>query len=330
MDVKLLIDGIMRQTTVLIAQLSTGAGIRAPLSHVADQVFLDLASEIEAQGVTRKVAADMFGLALRSYQKKVQRLTESASVRDRTLWEAVLDFLTANGSVPRERLFERFRADAAEDVAAVLNDLVAEGIIYTTGRGQSTVYGLSTEADRQRVLQSDREESLDAMIWITLYRKASTLRALSSSLVLEPARVEAAIARLRADGRVRETEGVLSAETFLVPVGSTKGWEAAVFDHFSAASRAIAAKVRRGKLRSAADDEVGGATLTFEVRGGHPFEQEVRRLLSKVRADVNDLWSRVDRYNETCPIPEDEQVRVTFYFGQMVEEGEVNRPEEER
>jgi hypothetical protein len=70
MDVKLLIDAIVRQTTVLIAQLSTSAGLRAPLAHVADQVFLDLAAEIEAQGVARKVAADMFGLALRSIKKR--------------------------------------------------------------------------------------------------------------------------------------------------------------------------------------------------------------------------------------------------------------------
>ena len=35
MDVKLLIDAIVRQTTVLIAQLSTRAGIRAPLAHGA-------------------------------------------------------------------------------------------------------------------------------------------------------------------------------------------------------------------------------------------------------------------------------------------------------
>ena len=111
MRIQLLIDGVVRQTTVLIAQLSTSAGIRAPLSHIADQVFLDLAAEIEAQGVTRKVAADMFGLALRSYQKKVQRLTESATVRDRTLWEAVLDFLPEQGGVTRERLLERFRGD---------------------------------------------------------------------------------------------------------------------------------------------------------------------------------------------------------------------------
>ena len=35
-------DALVRQTTVLIAQLSTTAGIRAPLAHVADQVFVEL------------------------------------------------------------------------------------------------------------------------------------------------------------------------------------------------------------------------------------------------------------------------------------------------
>jgi len=48
-----LIDAIVQQTTVLIAQLSTAAGLRSPLAHVADQVFLSLAQEIERQGVSR-------------------------------------------------------------------------------------------------------------------------------------------------------------------------------------------------------------------------------------------------------------------------------------
>ena len=93
MHTRLLIDAIVRQTTVLLAQLSTASGTRAPLAHVAGEVFLSLAREIEAQGVGRKVAADMFGLALRTYQKKVQRLAESATEVESTLWEAVLDFI---------------------------------------------------------------------------------------------------------------------------------------------------------------------------------------------------------------------------------------------
>jgi len=109
MDAKLLVDNIVRQTMVFIAELSTAAGVRAPLAHIADQVFLSLAQEIERQGVGRKVAADMFGMALRSYQIKVQRLAESATVRNHTLWEAVLDFIDREGcagdpdaSAPRE------------------------------------------------------------------------------------------------------------------------------------------------------------------------------------------------------------------------------------
>ena len=52
MQSKLLVDAIVQQTTVLIAQLSTAAGIRAPLAHIADQVFLELSREIERQGVS--------------------------------------------------------------------------------------------------------------------------------------------------------------------------------------------------------------------------------------------------------------------------------------
>ena len=61
-----LISSIVRQTTVLIARLSTTDGERSPLSQVADQVFVGLVSELERQGVGKKVAADLFGLALRS------------------------------------------------------------------------------------------------------------------------------------------------------------------------------------------------------------------------------------------------------------------------
>jgi hypothetical protein len=42
-ETRLLVDAIVQQTTVLIAQRSTRAGLRAPLAHIADQVFLELA-----------------------------------------------------------------------------------------------------------------------------------------------------------------------------------------------------------------------------------------------------------------------------------------------
>lgn len=324
MDVKLLIDAIVRQTTVLIAQLSTSAGIRAPLSHIADQVFLDLANEIEAQGVTRKVAADMFGLALRSYQKKVQRLTESVTVRDRTLWEAMLDLLSEQGSVTRERLFERFSDDSPEDVGAVLSDLVAQGFVYVTGRGATSVYGLASASDRNHVLAGASTETAESLVWLTLYRQAMSRRELLATLPLGAEQVERALAALEREGRIREAQGKLRADTFVVPVGAEKGWEVAVFDHFAAVARAIAAKLRRGPPQSVADDVVGGATLTFELSIEHPLREEVRGLLRRVRADVNELWARVGAHNEAHPIEEGARERVTFYFGQNAEEDEAD------
>src|SRR5690606_28044685 len=104
MDTVRLIDAVVRHTTAFIAQLSTSAGLRAPLAHIADQVFLELSREIEAQGVSRKVVASMFGMALRGYQRKVQRLEESASSKGKTLWEAVVEHLHHHGPTMRSQL----------------------------------------------------------------------------------------------------------------------------------------------------------------------------------------------------------------------------------
>jgi hypothetical protein len=327
MDVKLLIDAIVRQTTVLIAQLSTSAGIRAPLSHIADQVFVELAAEIEAQGVRRKVAADMFGMALRSYQKKVQRLTESATLRDRTLWEAVLDFLTLQGSVTRERLFAHFRHDPAEDVGAVLSDLMGQGIVYSTGRGPGTVYGLSSEDDRRRVLTSTRAESARVFVWLSLYRQPMARRELHASLALDAGQVDGALDELIREGRVRDERSKFRADTFVIPIGAARGWEVAVFDHFSAVARAIGAKVRAPAPQSATGDVIGGATLTFEVTSEHPLRDEVRGLLQRVRRDVNELWAKVGAYNDDNPAAPGERELVTFYFGQNVEDRELDEGE---
>src|SRR5512140_3413807 len=120
MTLDLLIQAIVRQTTVLIAQLATSRGSRAPLAQVANQVFLDLVSELERQGVSRKVSADMFGLGLRTYQRKIQRLTESSTDRGRSLWEAILDYVCAEKMVTRSSIQMRFARDDEVQVRGVL------------------------------------------------------------------------------------------------------------------------------------------------------------------------------------------------------------------
>ncbi len=329
MNVKLLIDAIVRQTTVMIAQLSTTAGIRAPLAHVADQVFVELVKEIEAQGVGRKVVADMFGMALRSYQKKVQRLTESATLRDRTLWEAVLDFIQASGGVTRTRLLERFKHDGEQNVAAVVNDLINSGLLYKTGRGPSTVYGITSEEDYRRLLDEDTLDTVSSLAWITIYRQAGiTEQDLQRYINVDEAVLHKGLQVLIDDGRVTrqdndEGQSVLTTRTVTVPVGSEYGWEAAVFDHYQALVTAVCMKLNSKAGRSAKDDLIGGATLSFDVYDGHPHEQEVYAQLQTVRTLVNELWDKVSSHNKANPVPEDKKVKVTFYFGQTLDSTEL-------
>jgi hypothetical protein len=325
MNTRDLIDGIVQQTTVLIAQISTSAGIRAPLAHLADQVFIELAREIEAQGVGRKIVADMFGLALRSYQKKVRRLSEGVTFKDRSLWEAVLEFLRDEGSVSRQRIFERFVRDPQEDVGAVLNDLVGSGLVYNTGRGDAAVFGLTGESDRRAIFTQQNREALTPLVWLAVYRARSvTLGALYERLSHDRVDVDRAVEELVLDGRInrRCEDGVelLSAEQLTIPVGAEQGWESAVLDHFRAVSSAIASKLRRGSPRSAADDVVGGATLSFDIEPGHPHAEAVYALLRRLRSEVNELWNQVTDYNRAHPIQESTRIRVYFYLGQTVED----------
>src|SRR5262245_12495613 len=168
MNTRLLIDAIVRQTTVLVAQLSTAAGIRAPLAHVADEVFVSLAREIESQGVGRKVVADMFGLALRTYQKKIERLTESVTERERTLWEAVLDFIEQQSGATRDQVLDQFARDEERDVIGVLTDLVGSGLLHASGRGAAAVYGLTSDAERRLFTEASDTEAKGAIAWATI------------------------------------------------------------------------------------------------------------------------------------------------------------------
>lgn len=64
MQPTLLLRAVVQQPMVLVAQLATAGGVRAPLGPVATQVFAALTEELSRQGVTKSVIADTFGRAL--------------------------------------------------------------------------------------------------------------------------------------------------------------------------------------------------------------------------------------------------------------------------
>jgi hypothetical protein len=324
MNTRLLIDAIVRQTTVLLAQLSTAAGIRAPLAHVADEIFVSLAREIEAQGVGRKVAADMFGLALRTYQKKIQRLTESATEHETTLWEAVLDHVVKAGSESRRDLLEAFAGDGEREVIGVLTDLVGGGLLHASGRGANAVYGVTSSAERRALLEASDAESLVAFVWAAIRAApGTTVGAVAEALRVDESLVRDAARRLVADGRAQldgdGDDATLRAEPLVIAIGSELGWEVAVLDHFRAVANAISAKIRNGQTRSLPDDIVGGTTLSFKLPSGHPLRDRVLGLLSRTRRDAIALWQEVETHNVAQGAADDEGERAWFYVGQFVE-----------
>jgi DNA-binding MarR family transcriptional regulator len=321
MNVNALIDAIVRQTTILIAQLATLGGGRAQLAHTANQVFLDLSAALREHGVGSKVIADMFGLALRTYQERVRRLSESQTMRGRSLWEAVLEHIDARGPILRADVLARFGYDDLAAVRSVLRDLVHNGLVYRTGRGDQTTYRAATPEE----LRMPGQRSADAlrnMVWVALQRagKANTSE-LMHALSIDPPRLERALAELRERGLIeaREAPGGTEYQSQRCVLGydDPLGWEAAVFDHYQALVIALCTKLRLGQTRAAPDDTVGGSTFGFDVWPGHPEYDNVLGFLRSLRAQGSELRQRVSAYNDAHAAP-GEKTRVVAYMGQAV------------
>ncbi|HEV8547610.1 MAG TPA: hypothetical protein VGQ57_01260 [Polyangiaceae bacterium] len=319
MTVELLIQAIVRQTTILIAQLATAGGTRAPLASVAHQVFLDLVRELERQGVSRKVSADMFGLGLRTYQRKIQRFTESATDKGRSLWVAVLDHIGEKAQVTRAELLVHFAGDDDGQVRAVLHDLCESGLVTVSGTGGGITYSVTPEEELARLRQTQKNEGLDELIWALIYREGPVSLAELSSQAIDPQELSAAVLRLVDTGRVvlSGADGLYRAKTLVVPLGSVVGWEAAVFDHFRALVNTVTGRLGLDRSSATLADRIGGSTYTFDVWSGHPHAEEAYETLKALRQRLGDLRAKVEAYNLDHAVPED-YTQVVLYLGQCL------------
>jgi hypothetical protein len=316
----LLIDAVVQQTMVFIAQLATSGGVRAPLAHVADQVFLDLSRELQNQGVTKKVIADMFGMALRTYHRRVQETMQSRTDAGRTVWEAVLEFIRESEPVSGSRVQLRFVHDDGEVVSGVLHDLVSSGLAFRSGRGDGAVYRAAAEADFAAA-NGSQSEAAEWLAWLTVYRKESaTLAELAETTRLPISTCEAALNALVEQGRATKSsdaQAVYRSERFEVPLGESHGWEAAVLDHYQAMTSAICAKLAERGAGARAKDVVGGSTWSLDVWAGHPLEEEATQTLARMREQMEALRARIDHHNEIAGVDAARQ-RVVVYVGQYV------------
>lgn len=322
MTIEVLIQSIVRQTMVLIAQLATSGGARAPLAQVANQVFLDLVTELERQGVSRKVSADMFGLGLRTYQRKIQRVVESLTDRGRSLWEAVLDFICSKKLATRAEIQLRFSSDDSAQIRGVLRDLSDSGLIFCSGHGPSTAYRAASDVELQALRQLRSNEGLDELVWAIVYRDGPIGREeLLTQTHLDLPDLERLLDRLVAAKRIEVTieagVAVCRAQSLLIPVGAAVGWEAAVLDQFQAMVKTICCRLRDEDPAANASGKVGGSTYTLDVWPGHPMEGEAYSTLARLRASLVDLRQRIESYNAEVPTPP-QRNQVVLYVGQCV------------
>jgi hypothetical protein len=299
------------------------------LSHIADEVFVSLVRELESQGLGKKVIADMFGLALRSYRQKVQRLSESITSRGVSLWGAVHGFLAERDSATRAEILSHFKHDEEATLRSILNDLVESGLVLRSGRGKDTRYRVATSEELEEfgiTADANSQETNEALVWVHVCRNGPIRKQeLANLLPLPESVIDEALEGLIGDERIRgevRPDGVhYNTDRCLIPVGEAAGWEAAIIDHHRAVLTALAAKIASGRHSSAANDEVGGTTLSFDLWPGHPKEQEVRQLLASTRQRVIELWEEVEDNNRSEAT--DPTYTVHFYCGQyMVEEKE--------
>ena len=321
---QVLLDAIVRQTTVLIARLSTAAGARSPLGHLTDQIFSGLVEELSRQGVSNKVIADMFGMALRSYRQKVQRLAERAPPRGSTLRSAVLAFLAKREWCTRDEVLARFEQEDDVSVRSILKDLVESGFAIRSGMRDDTRYRAATEEELRDLgtrMRKGGPDLLTALVWLQIYREGPvTLEQLARRLPFSRSQLRLAAATLTADGRVgrRAKRGgdVFTAEQISRPIGEAAGWEAALVEHHDAVVNALIAKLTSVGRNSASSHDVGGTTLTFDLWPGHPKERAVRELLAQTRAAALPLWQEVNTSRKN--VSPKGAYQIHFYFGQYV------------
>jgi hypothetical protein len=322
-NVRLLIDSVVRQTMVLVAELATSGGLRAPLSHVAGQAFLELARELENQGVGKKVSADMFGMALRTYQRRTQRLSQSLTDRGRSLWEATLEFIEQGGVVQRDDILKRFRHDDEPSLRGVLRDLTDSGLVFSSGSGSSLAFRAATKDEVRSLRRGGDSLGLEAFVWSSIYRAGDvSADELAARTSLSLAELSPIVDSLVASGKVeRVAQGDaerLRSASLVLGFDDPAGWESSVLDHFSALVQTVIRKLSVDQ-RAKQSDELGGSTYHFELWRGHPFESEVLGELARFRERMSALRGKLDEYNRAQP-GQKPKLRVVAYYGQSTVE----------
>src|SRR5262249_40343339 len=149
----------------------------------------------------------MFGLALSTYHHKVRRLSESRSVRGRSLWEATLAHVSEHGPIAQADLLKRFHYDDEASVRGVLLDLVESGLVFRSGRGDRTTYPAARPDELALLHGEDPAGGAINLVWLAVHRSGpTTLAELEQLVPFERDALQVMVDGLVKDGRVERSE----------------------------------------------------------------------------------------------------------------------------
>ncbi len=323
MNIAVLIDAIIHQTSVLVAQLAVAGG-RPSLAHTSNQVFVSVVRELKHQGVGNKVIADMFGMALRTYHDRIRRLEQEARYGGCSLWEAVLGYMREMGTLSQSELCSRFRNEDALTFRGVLKDLVDSGHLMRTGRGPSVVFQCVTS--RPTALDSEAEVTPEDrrvanLVWVAVNRLGEgTFPRICEQVPSHEASLHRALALLVREGKLHVIADEAGTRYFalecVIPPMDPLGWEAAMFDHYQAMVQALCSRLAAELKHDSEALRGAGSTYTYVVSDDHPLRAEVVGFLGDVRRQAEALRKRVADYNREHPEATHKPLRVTTYVGQ--------------
>ncbi len=108
----------------VIANTAMSDGLRRTLGWTQDVFFLGIIEELERLDISRKIAADMLGMTLRTYQRRVSAIQENPHTGF-NLWHRLHSRLDTPAR--RETILAWFEASREPQIVSMLHDMVKEG-----------------------------------------------------------------------------------------------------------------------------------------------------------------------------------------------------------
>ena len=130
-----LVHAIAYEAGSITAHLSMVQDARRPIGWLHDIFFLGMIDELEAQQVPKKVAADAFGMSLRTYQRRIAQARASQAV-GYSLWSTLSSKLKTKAT--KQTILSWFDASYEAQISSILRDMIAHRWVQQDDQGYYT------------------------------------------------------------------------------------------------------------------------------------------------------------------------------------------------